>query len=240
MKLTHNPKNRLFEWVPEGTFKTANISSTDTPKGRIYTNHDTGDKFWSVTTMLSKTSDDTWLKAWEERIGIEAAQKESKRCCDRGDKIHLACELYTQNRPFSEQVEAAGEYIKLFYQLRQAIFTHVGLIYAAEIPVFSKLMKVGGRFDLLAMWRGELALIDYKGSNFVKSNDGIGDYQEQLCTYSLALEETYGIKVNKLVNIIANEKSNNPSILTTTRKEVMPRLAKRIKLFHELVGPVPN
>lgn len=236
MKLVCNPKTRVFEWVDQGTFKQANITSEDTERGRIYTNHDTGKRFWSVTTMLSKTSDDSWLKEWVARIGEEAAKKESERCCRRGDMIHLACELYTQNRPYEEQIEAAGEYKLLFFQLREAIFTHVGKIYAAEIPVFSELMKVGGRFDLLAIWRGELALVDYKGSNFVKSSNDTLDYQEQLCTYSIALEETYGLKVNKLVNIIANEKSSKPSILTTTRKEVMSRLAKRISRFHKLVG----
>lgn len=237
MKLECKPSTRKFIWADIDLPK-VNISSEDTERGRIYTNHDTGDKFWSVTTMLSKTSDNTWLKEWEERIGKEAAEKETARCCDRGDKIHGACELYVANAPLEKQLEAAANYKRMFFQLRDSISTHVGEVYAAEIPVFSKLLRVGGRFDLLAIWRGELALIDYKGSNQLKTKESIIDYKIQLCAYSVALQETYGLKVTKFVNIIANEKRQSPTIITTTRQEMLSVLKERIKRFHREIGPI--
>ena len=210
LKQVCKPEDREFYWR-EVDFPPVDITSEDTPNGRVYTNNDTGEQFWSVTTMLGMTSDKTWLEEWRKRLGEEAAKAETERCCDRGDKIHLACELYVQNKPLEEQLEAAGEYRKMFYQLRNCINTHVGEIVAAEIPVFSKVLQVGGRFDLLAQWRDcELALIDYKGSNHLKTSAGITDYKIQLCAYSYALEETYGLRVTKFVNIIANEKSRQP------------------------------
>lgn len=238
MGKSRKPEDRVFTWrdidLPE-----VDITSEDTEDGRIYTDNKTGKKFWSVTTMLGKTSDKTWLKEWVARIGEEAAQKETERCCDRGDKIHLACELYVANKPLSEQVAAAGEYWNMYKQLRDCINTHVGEIVAAEIPVFSTLLQVGGRFDLLAEWRGkELALIDYKGSNHLKTKESIEDYKIQLCAYSYALEETYGIKVTKFVNIIANEKARIPTVISCTREEITPLLVKRIKKFKELVPPI--
>lgn len=225
---------RKFEWVDINLPK-KNIISEDLPTGRVYTDLDTGEKFFSVTTMLGKTSDDSWYGEWVARIGVEEAVKESERCCDRGNKIHLACELYVQNAPLEAQLQAAAEYRNMANQLKSAIFTHVGKIVAAEIPVFSRIMRVGGRFDLLAEWRGVLSLIDYKGSNYVKGKQDIEDYQDQLCAYSFALEETYGIRVENLVNIISNEKRNSPTILTCKRSEIAPRLAKRIKSFHKIL-----
>lgn len=234
MRTACKPEDRKFNWR-DMDFPPVDITSQDTPDGRIYTNRGTGDRFWSVTTMLGMTSDKTWLEEWRERIGRQEAEEETRRCCDRGDKIHLACELYTQNRPLSEQLEAAGEYRSMFYQLRGSINTHVGDVLAAEIPVFSNVMRVGGRFDLLAEWRGEICLIDYKGSNHLKTSLGIEDYKIQLCCYSYALEETYGIRVDKFVNIIANEKASFPTIITSSRNEVTPLLVQRLKQFHKQV-----
>ena len=234
----HDPATKKFIWTDEFQLKNVSITSQDTSEGRIYTNHETGERFWSVTSMLKHTDDSNWLEEWRARLGEEAARAESERCKDRGNKIHLAAELYTANYPLSAQLSACGEYKRLFFQLRQALFTHVGDIVAAEMPVMSRMMCVGGKFDLLAYWRGELALIDYKGSNHMKTSGQIPSYQDQLCAYSLALQETHGVKASRLVNIIANEKSNAPTILSTTRKEIMPRLAERIRRFKNKMKPL--
>jgi hypothetical protein len=224
-----------FQWV-RPQIPTGNITSRDTPNGRIYTD-ESGTEYWSMTTMLGMTEDDhDWYEKWVERVGLEYAEQESTRCCDRGEKIHLASEMYVRNYPFEECVEAAGEYRRLFIQLKRALDTGLGKVYGAELPVFSKIMKVGGRLDLCAEWKGELALIDYKGSNFIKTRSDTTSYRHQLCGYSLAIEEMHSIKAKKLINIIANEKSPMPTIIITDRKDVIKEFAERIKKFHKIIN----
>lgn len=229
--------NRKFEWAEP--LPKENIVSRDTKEGRIYTGED-GTEFWSMTTMLGMTEEDTdWYQKWVDSIGIEAAEAESKRCCDRGEMIHLACELYVANNPIGVCYEAAGQYRRLFMQLKQVLDQKLGIVHGIELPVFSKLMRVGGRLDLCAEWKTgnsfDLAIIDYKGSNFLKSGNDLGTYSHQLCGYSLALQEMYKLKATKLVNIVANERSLNPSVFVFDRKVLLAEFAKRIKKFHSII-----
>lgn len=225
------PPRKLFPWV-DPALEQFEIVSRDTPEGRIYTAPD-GSEYWSMTSMIKRTDEDTgWLERWRESLGPEAADLESKRCKDRGTGIHLAAELLVKNHPLKECVDAAGEYRRLYQQIANTLLTNVTKIYAVELPVFSGLMKVGGRLDLLAEWRGELALIDHKGSSSIKVQRDTVNYQHQLCGYSLCVEEMYGLKPKKLINIVATERSLTPTIMITDRKEVLSDFAQRIKRFH--------
>lgn len=227
-------QRKHFEWV-DPPLERFNIVSRDTPQGRIYTGPD-GSEYWSMTTMLGKTEEDSgWLEEWRARLGAEAADIESQRCRDRGEGIHLGAELYISNQPLSKCLEAAGQYRRLFNQIRMALDSNITKVYAIELPVFSKKLKVGGRLDLLAEWRGELALIDHKGSNSFKTESQTEEYRHQLCGYSLIVEEMYGLKPKRLINIIANEKSLTPTIMITERKNVLADFAKRINKFHRLL-----
>ncbi len=212
-----------------------NITSEDTPNGRIYTGPD-GDKYWSMTTMLKKTGDNSWLKEWYERLGQEEAEKESLRCRQRGEAIHSASENYVIGKDLKYCESLAGGYIKLFHQLKRALDTNITEVIAVELPVFSKRMKVGGRLDLFARWKGDLAIIDYKGSNSLKTRDQIEDYSHQLCGYSGAVEEMYGLKASKLINIISNERSLSPTVIITERKDVAKSFCDRIRRFHALLN----
>lgn len=227
-------RQKHFEWI-DPPLERFDIVSRDTPEGRIYTGPN-GKEYWSMTTMLGKTSeDDGWLEEWRARLGAEAAEIESQRCRDRGEGIHLGAELYLSNEPLSKCLEAAGQYRRLFNQIKMALDSNVTKVYAIELPVFSERMKVGGRLDLLAEWRGELALIDHKGSNSFKTVSQTEEYRHQLCGYSLSVEEMYGLRPKKLINIIANEKSLTPSIMMTDRKDVIGDFAARINKFHRIL-----
>lgn len=227
--------SQRFAWV-EPSIPKMNIVSRDTDNGRIYTIED-GTGYWSMTTMLGMTEEDTgWYDRWVASKGLEAAEAESKRCCDRGEMIHLAAEMYVRGYPLKDCIAAAGQYRRLFVQLQRALDGKLKSVYGCELPVFSKIMKVGGRLDLCGRWGSDLAIIDYKGSNFIKCESDIESYRHQLCGYSLAIEEMYGIRANKLVNIIANEKSSTPSILVCDRKDVMPSFAKRINKFFGIIN----
>lgn len=229
-------KIRNFEW--NEPFPKLTITSRDTEEGRIYTGED-GTEFWSMTTMLGMTEEESdWYERWVASVGAEFAEKESKRCCDRGEMIHLACERYVANEPFERCLEAAGEYKRLFMQLKNVLDQKLGKIYGIEQPVFSKIMKVGGRLDLLAEWGHlcEIAVIDYKGSNFLKTRSDCDSYSHQLCGYSIALQEMFGLRANKLVNIIANERALNASVIVFDRSDLIKDFANRIKKFHKIIA----
>lgn len=210
-------------------FEFQELECVTTDKGRWYTTPD-GFKYHSVTTFLGKTSDDTWLEEWRNNIGHEKAAIETERCAVRGEGVHKACEDYLHN--LDTFMKSAGDYPHLFKQIRPYL-NRVEEVWAIEIPLFSRLMRLAGRVDLIAIWKGELCIIDYKTSNHIKTKEDIEDYGLQLCCYSVMFEEMFGIRIDKLVNIIATEKSTRASVIEFRRSELLPKLAARIKQFRK-------
>ncbi len=234
-RIPASKRGKVFEHEP---IEFIELSSEDTDNGRFYTLPD-GTKLHSMTTMLGLTTDHTWLEEWRQRIGEEAAAKETERCGLRGDGVHMACELYVKNAPMLEVLEAPGEYGRLFHQLKRHLDERVGTILAVEIPLYSKKMRVAGRVDLVCMWwsegRWKLAIVDYKTSNWIKAKDDIESYQAQLCGYATCLYEMTGLRPEILVNLIATENDTKATIISFTIEESLPVLKRHLEDFYELL-----
>lgn len=209
-------------------FKELECVTTDA--GRHYVSP-TGVKLTSVTTMLGRTGDHTWLEDWRERLGAEAADAETQRCADRGEAVHLACELYLKNAPMKEVLAAAGQYVFMFKQLFPYL-NRMSKIYAQEIPLFSEVLGLAGRVDLIGVYEGTPAIVDFKTSNVIKTRGMIEDYSIQLCLYSVMFQQMFNVKIDRLVNIIANEKSMAPTIIEFNRADVLPKMFDRVRLYH--------
>lgn len=200
--------------------------------GRHYVSP-TGVKLTSVTTMLGRTGDHTWLDAWVEKLGVEAAATEAQRCADRGEAVHLACELYLKNAPMAEVIAAAGPYFFMFKQLFPYL-NRMTKIYAQEIPLYSEVLGLAGRVDLIGVYNGTPAIIDFKTSNTLKTRDMIEDYSIQLCLYSVMFQQMFGVKIERLINIISNENGLLPTVIEFERKDILHKMFERVRLYHRM------
>lgn len=211
-------------------FKELECVTTD--NGRWYKSPN-GVKLTSVTTMLGRTGDHSWLEAWRDRLGHEAADAETQRCADRGEAVHLACELYLKNRPMDECLKAAGDYVFMFLQLKPHL-DKITKVYAQEIPLYSERLGLAGRVDCIAMYQGKPTILDFKTSNILKTRGMIEDYSIQLCLYSAMFQEMFGVKIERLVNVISNESSPVPTIIEFQRKDVLTKMFDRVRLYHKM------
>lgn len=208
------------------------LTCVTTENGRHYVSPE-GVKLTSVTTMLGRTGDHTWLEAWRDKLGHDAADLETIRCAERGEKLHLACELYLKNRPMKEVLEAAGEYMFMFKQLFPYL-NKMTKIYAQEIPLYSVRLGLAGRVDLIGIYEGIPTIIDFKTSNTLKTEGMIEDYSIQLCLYSCMFQEMFGVKINRLINMISNENALVPTIIEFSREHIVPKMLDRVKLYHRM------
>ncbi|WPJ72030.1 hypothetical protein DEEACLCL_00005 [Salmonella phage CRW-SP2] len=208
------------------------LTCVTTENGRHYVSPE-GVKLTSVTTMLGRTGDHTWLEAWRDKLGIEAAEAETQRCADRGESFHLACELYLKNRPMLEVVKAAGEYMFMFKQVFPYL-NKMTKIYAQEIPLYSVKLGLAGRVDLIGVYEGKPAIIDFKTSNTLKTKGMIEDYSIQLCLYSCMFQEMFGVKIERLINIISNESVLVPTVIEFARSEILDKMFDRVRLYHRM------
>ena len=182
------------------------LKATTTLQGRRYR---VGDSLYpSVTTVIGHSKKKSIME-WRNRVGEEEANKISKRASTRGNKCHKLCELYLSNESISKYKDDPLS-MGMFYQIKPYLDS-INNIHALEAPLSSKVLKLAGRVDCIAEYKGELAIIDFKTSTKTKREEWIHDYFAQETAYAIMFQELTGLQVKKLVTIIACE-TGSPQI----------------------------
>jgi len=165
--------------------------------GRLYTTPE-GLQYPSVTTVIGKASDQSWLDAWKARVGEEEVRKVSGQASRRGTAVHELAEEYLKNNPRYTKGHMPGN-IATFNQIKPALDKHVGKIYGLEVPLYSDKLRVAGRVDCVAEWDGQLSIIDFKTSKREKKREDIGGYFTQASAYSFMTFEQTGLLPKQIV-----------------------------------------
>ena len=176
------------------------LKATTTKEGRRYR---VGDTFYpSVTTVIGHSKKKSIME-WRNRVGEEEANRISKRASTRGNKCHKLAELYLLNESISKYKNDPLS-MGLFYQIKPYLDS-INNIHALEAPLCSNVLKLAGRVDCIAEYKGELAIIDFKTSTKEKREEWIHDYFAQETAYAIMFQELTGLMPKKLVTIIACE-----------------------------------
>lgn len=189
------------------------LSTVNSDGKRFYQTPD-GELFPSVTTVMSIMNKDAIL-AWRKRVGAEEANRISSKAARRGTKMHTVCENYLGNK---ELGNVMPDTLALFKQIKPMIDEYVNNVYAIEAPLYSEHLKVGGRVDCVAEFDGKPAIIDFKTSSRVKTEDKIQNYFMQCAAYAVMFEERTGISIPRIAIIMAVE-GDDPLLFVKKRDD---------------------
>jgi genome maintenance exonuclease 1 len=173
------------------------LERVDHPSGRRYIVGE-GRPLPSVTTILSKTKDMTFLKEWRANVGEAEATRITTEAAGIGSSMHNNLEKYILGK------EMAGNLIS---QILASVIIKQGLvnvdeIWGIEVGLFSKELYAGTT-DLVGVHNGVPAIMDFKNSRAAKKKEWIEDYFMQLAAYALSHNEMYGTTINKGVIMLA-------------------------------------
>lgn len=160
-----------------------------------------GDKVPSVTTILSKTKDTTFLKEWRKRVGEKEAAEILKRSVNHGNAIHENLENYILSG-----AEPTGNIFSVQMTkkiINKGIKPHLKEVWGVEAPLFANGLYAGTT-DLVGLWDDNPAIMDFKNSRKMKKREWLGDYMLQLCAYALAHNEMFGTKIRQGVIMMAS------------------------------------
>ena len=191
----------------------------------------TGEKYPSVTTVLDKTSDKTHLEAWRKRVGVEEANRITKRATTRGTAVHTLCEKFVLN----EEIDLSKEMpfnVHMFKQLERFLTSNVNNIRGSEISLFSHKLKVAGSCDLIASYKNHAAIIDFKTSNKLKRKDWIENYFLQCAMYSYMFWEMTELYHPKLVIAISVEEESEAQIFEEDVNDWIDKAKDRCNKYH--------
>lgn len=148
---------------------------------RFYQTPD-GNKYPSVTTVLSEMSDKTAIIKWRKRVGDAEADRVSGRATRRGTAVHTLLEKLVLNEEidFSDTMPLN---MTMYNQIAEFLKEHVNDVRSSEGQLFSHKLKIAGSVDLIASYKGEPAIISlrHRQSLSVRSGSKTTSYRLQ-CT----------------------------------------------------------
>lgn len=185
-----------------------------------------------MTSVLKSVENTETLDRWRERVGLEEANKISKRATVRGTALHSMCENLVLNRDLelSKQMPTT---INLFRQMQKVLEADVDNIRSSEGALYSDYLKVAGTVDLVADYKGETAIIDFKTSGRFKKREWVESYFLQTALYSFMLWERTKIVCRKLVVVIAIEEELDAQVFVEPASKYVERARDICKSYHK-------
>ena len=174
------------------------LENKDTPGCRFYQLPD-GNWVPSITSVTSFYNRDVFVK-WRKRVGIEEANRITKKATSRGTDFHEATEAYLKGKDIDW--EEFKPLTKFMFHHAKPYLDKIDNIHAIERTLYSEYLGLAGRVDCIAEYEGELAVMDFKTSEKIKPEEWLENYFVQETFYAAAYYELTEIPIKKLITIM--------------------------------------
>jgi hypothetical protein len=147
-----------------------------------------GERYPSVTTIISQTLPNPGIAAWKARVGEDEARRVSKEATDWGTGIHALVEQVGRNQRHLLTPDEAAT----IAPYSRWVDEHVSLFLGIEKLLISKRHGYGGTTDAIAVINGDRypAIVDFKTS---RTPLGMAEWRLQTAAYCIAAEEHCGL-----------------------------------------------
>ena len=163
-------------------------SSTTAHGARTYDVH--GVRLPSVTTILSKTKNQSYINRWKNRVGHEEAERVKNLSSKRGTAMHKFIEKYIQESGYEDLTPIGVEAKPMAEKIIEIGFTPINEYYGSEVTIHYPGLYAGST-DLVCMHNDLETIVDYKQANSPKKRDWIEDYYMQIAAYAMAHDYVY-------------------------------------------------
>ena len=183
-----------MEWNSKFTYPTSTRSMINGSRHYSIDNS----RLPSVTAILSATKseeDKAGIAAWKERVGYKEAERIKTEASNRGSSMHSFLEKYLLGKLNMDLLEENNQAKKMAEEIiDKGIKDKLTEIWGIETTLrYPK--KYAGTADLVGIYEGREAIIDFKQANKPKKEDYIQDYFLQLGAYTLAHNVVYDTNI---------------------------------------------
>ncbi len=196
----------------------------ETPNGQFYP---------SITTVLGNTMSREKAEAlekWYKSLGDEAAKK-SKEAADNGTAVHLLIERHLKGEKLVQPGESFSDKQMAQFNSLKLSLKKIDKVIAQEVALYSDELRVAGRCDCVAVYKGEASIIDFKTSRRLKQSDDIEDYKLQLCAYAMMHNELFQTNIMQGVIIMSSD-GGFPQEFVVELFDYVDPLIERINKFY--------
>ena len=157
-----------------------------------------GDKLPSVTTILQATQSPEKkqiLANWKQKVGEKKADFIRDNSAARGTIMHRIIEGYVTGEGHAD-LSDMGQESGLMAQtiFKEGLKGCMDEVWGSEITLYYPGLYAGAT-DLVGIYQGEPAIVDFKQSNKPKRREWITDYFTQLAAYAMAHNYVHNTKI---------------------------------------------
>jgi genome maintenance exonuclease 1 len=172
------------------------LIAEETEFGRQY-KVPSGELYPSVTTVTGYEKRQffaEWRKNNPER---------AERAVKRGTNFHKMIEDHINN--LTVDVKKYSYYESMLFQQILPEVNKIDNVRCQEMPLWSSALKLAGRVDCIAEYKGKLSVIDFKTASREKFYSDIKEYFMQATAYAIMCKERTGITINNIAILMSCE-----------------------------------
>ena len=171
---------------------------------RLYLTPD-GESLPSVTSILGKTKDKSFLKQWRARVGEKNAEKIIADSAQIGTALHLYIEHYVNEHAYKDLTDIgiqAGKMAQVIIDHDQGL-KKVSEVWGSEVHLYYP-GKYAGTTDMIGVYDGRPTIIDFKQTNRPKTREWVQDYLMQLAAYAMAHNKLFDTEIDQGVVLMCS------------------------------------
>ena len=170
--------------------------------------YDVGEeKLPSVTTILSATQSDEKKKSladWRARMGAQSADRIRDISAMRGTAMHRYLEAFIDGTGHKDLTSVGKEAEPMARRIIESGLGELDEVWGQEVTLYYPGLYAGAT-DIVGVYEGQPAIIDFKQTNKPKKREWISDYFCQLGAYCMAHNYVYGTKIQKGVILMCSK-----------------------------------
>jgi len=165
------------------------------------------DKLPSVTTILSATQSEEKKKSladWRARMGAQSADRIRDVSAMRGTAMHKFLECYIDGSGHKDLTSIGKEAEPMAKKIIESGLRDLEEVWGQEVTLYYPGLYAGAT-DIVGIYEGKPAIIDFKQTNKPKKREWISDYFCQLGAYCMAHNYVYGTKIQSGVILMCSK-----------------------------------
>ena len=160
-----------------------------------------GFKLPSVTTVLGKTKDTSFLDSWIKRKGKTEAERIKNESSTRGTSMHKYLENYVLGKGYEDLTDLGQETKRMAEKVIEVGLAPVSEYFGSEVTLYYPGLYAG-QTDLVGLHNDRETIIDFKQANRPKREEWIGDYKLQAGAYAMAHDYVHGSNIDQCIIMI--------------------------------------
>ena len=165
------------------------------------------EKLPSVTTILSATQSEEKKKSladWRARMGAQSADRIRDVSAMRGTAMHRYLEAYIDGTGHKDLTSIGKEAEPMARKIIESGLGELDEVWGQEVTLYYPGLYAGAT-DIVGIYEGKPAIIDFKQTNKPKKREWISDYFCQLGAYCMAHNYVYGTKIQSGIILMCSK-----------------------------------